>query len=61
VHDIETSLQVADAIYAGVDYLQGNYLSKPAQALHTISPQLINETLLMNEIAYPDSGIMRKI
>lgn len=43
-YDIETSDQAIDAAKAGVDYLQGNFLSKPSRAIHTISPQLIKKT-----------------
>ena len=36
VRDIETSAQLKAAIRAGADYLQGNLLSEPAQAIRTI-------------------------
>ena len=42
-YDIETSDQAAEAVKAGVDYLQGNFLSKPARAIHMISPEFIKE------------------
>jgi EAL domain-containing protein (putative c-di-GMP-specific phosphodiesterase class I) len=38
VWNIETFDQLTAARRAGADYLQGNYLSKPARAIHTISP-----------------------
>lgn len=37
--------QLATAKRAGADYLQGDYLSGPARAINTISPQLIQEIL----------------
>ncbi|MDV6343316.1 EAL domain-containing protein [Nitrosomonas sp. Is37] len=43
VYDIETADQATEAVHAGVDYLQGNFLSKPTRDIYTISPQLIKE------------------
>lgn len=47
-YDIETATQAADAIYAGVDYLQGNFLGKPSQAIQPVTVQI------MKEILYPE-------
>lgn len=44
-YDIETSSQTADAIYAGVDYLQGNFIGKPTQSIQAVSPQVTKEAL----------------
>ncbi len=45
VSNIETFDQLTAARGAGADYLQGNYLSKPARAIHTISPRSTEEIL----------------
>ncbi len=45
VWDIGTFEQLTAAKRHGADYFQGNFLSEPARAIHTISPQLIQEIL----------------
>ncbi len=51
-YDIETSNHATDAVKAGVDYLQGNFLSKPTRAIHMISPQLIKENKEWGSLYY---------
>jgi EAL domain-containing protein (putative c-di-GMP-specific phosphodiesterase class I) len=43
VWDIATCEQLTTAQRLGADYLQGHFLSEPVRAVHTISPQLIQE------------------
>ena len=56
VWDIATSDQLASAKRLGADYLQGHFLSEPARAVRTVSPQLIQEILDPNLAQTPEEA-----
>lgn len=56
VWDIGTFEQLTAARRLGADYFQGNFLSEPARAIHTISPRLIQEILYPDLAQTPELG-----
>lgn len=48
VRDIETSEQLAAAIRAGADYLQGNFLSKATRGIEMVAPKQLLEEIKTN-------------
>lgn len=56
VWDIGTFEQLRTAKGLGADHLQGNFLSEPARAIHTISPQFVQEIMYPGLIQIPEAG-----